>query len=113
MDSTAQAALVSAVEIVRRRGIGVLIATHDVELAAEIADRVAVLADGAVIADGTPRELLASGWHFQTEISRLTDGEYVTLAEAAASRLLAEAQSDVASPSRQPAAVAIADRSAW
>jgi len=38
-------------------GISVVIATHDMDLAARIADRIYVIAEGQVIASGTPREI--------------------------------------------------------
>lgn len=44
---------------VATEGAGLIIATHDMELAAEHADRVLILARGAVLADGPARELLA------------------------------------------------------
>src|SRR5690606_41548544 len=37
-------------------GTTVLLATHDVELAAEVADRVVILADGEVVTDGPDRK---------------------------------------------------------
>ena len=39
----------------------VLVATHDPEFVAAFAQRVVLLGDGAVIADGSPREVLAGG----------------------------------------------------
>jgi cobalt/nickel transport system ATP-binding protein len=42
----------------RRQGqYGLVLSTHDLDLAARIADRVNVLKSGSVIADGTPRDL--------------------------------------------------------
>ncbi|MEN6343262.1 MAG: ATP-binding cassette domain-containing protein [Methanospirillum sp.] len=42
----------------RRQGMyGLVLSTHDLDLAARIADRVNVLKAGSVIADGTPRDL--------------------------------------------------------
>lgn len=38
-------------------GISIVIATHDMDLAARIADRIYVIAQGQVIATGTPREI--------------------------------------------------------
>jgi energy-coupling factor transport system ATP-binding protein len=43
------------------RGLAVVIATHDLELVTEIADRVVALADGQVVFDGPPLALLADG----------------------------------------------------
>ena len=55
-------------------GVAVLVATHDVEFAAEFADRAVLLADGRVIADGPVAELLSGGWYFATETARILDG---------------------------------------
>ena len=41
----------------RRRGTGILLTTHIVEEAAAVADRVVVLDEGTVVAEGTPDEL--------------------------------------------------------
>jgi iron complex transport system ATP-binding protein len=40
-------------------GTGVILTLHDLSLAARVADRVLVLADGAIVADGPPAEALA------------------------------------------------------
>lgn len=40
-----------------RYGFSIVIATHDLELAARIADRVCLVRDGAVFAEGSPREV--------------------------------------------------------
>jgi len=42
---------------VHEDGISVVLSTHDLEFAAEIADRVCVMADGNVVGCGTPREV--------------------------------------------------------
>ncbi len=52
----------------------VIVATHDPEFAAAFADRVVLLADGAVIADGPVAELLATGTYFVTETARVLGG---------------------------------------
>jgi energy-coupling factor transport system ATP-binding protein len=65
-------------------GLGVIVATHDVELAAELADRVVLMADGTVIADGPPTQLLSGGWYFSTETARITGGRAVLPAAGAA-----------------------------
>ncbi len=53
---------------------GVLVATHDPEFAAAFADRVVLLADGSVIADGPIRDVLAGGSYFATETARILGG---------------------------------------
>jgi energy-coupling factor transport system ATP-binding protein len=55
-------------------GTAVLVATHDVEFAAELAERAVLMADGRVIADGPIGEILAGGWYFATETARILDG---------------------------------------
>jgi energy-coupling factor transport system ATP-binding protein len=53
---------------------GVLVATHDPEFVAAFADRVILLADGRVIADGPVAEVLAGGTYFATETARILGG---------------------------------------
>ena len=55
-------------------GTALLVATHDPELAALVADRVVLLADGAPIADGAAADVLAGGWYFATETARILRG---------------------------------------
>src|SRR5215213_10172023 len=55
-------------------GAAVMVATHDTEFAASLADRVVLLGQGVVIADGSPHEVLAGGRHFSTEVARVTGG---------------------------------------
>ena len=49
----------------------VVIATHDVEFAALFAERVVLLGDGELIADGPVAEILSGGWYFATEVARI------------------------------------------
>jgi energy-coupling factor transporter ATP-binding protein EcfA2 len=55
-------------------GAAVMVATHDTEFAAALADRIVLLGQGVVIADGSPHEVLAGGRHFSTEVARVTGG---------------------------------------
>jgi energy-coupling factor transport system ATP-binding protein len=52
-------------------GAAVVIATHDVEFAASFAQRVLLLGDGELIADGPAGEVLSGGWYFATEVARI------------------------------------------
>jgi energy-coupling factor transporter ATP-binding protein EcfA2 len=52
----------------------VLVATHDTEFAASFAQRVLLLADGKLIADGPAREVLSGGSYFVTETARILGG---------------------------------------
>ena len=42
---------------IHEEGISVVLSTHDLEFAAEIADRVCVMADGNIVGSGSPREV--------------------------------------------------------
>ncbi|MFM0738775.1 heme ABC transporter ATP-binding protein [Paraburkholderia xenovorans] len=59
LDIAHQHGLLAAVrEVARRWNIGVLAIVHDPNLAARHADTIALLADGTIIAQGTPREMM-------------------------------------------------------
>ena len=61
-------------EGLRRRaaaGSAVLVATHDVEWAARVADRVLMVADGEIYAEGPPREVLSDSLVFSTQVNKL------------------------------------------
>jgi energy-coupling factor transport system ATP-binding protein len=73
MDRARKDDLVSLIEDLAVRGAGVLVATHDVEFAAAFAERVVLLGDGVVIADGPAAEVLSGGWYFATEVARVLD----------------------------------------
>jgi ABC-2 type transport system ATP-binding protein len=50
----------SVLDVLRLRGAGILVATHDVLAAERWFDRVVILHDGVVIADGAPDALVAA-----------------------------------------------------
>ena len=69
----------------------VVVATHDPEFAVAVAERVVLLADGRVIADGPAREVLAGGWYFATETARVLGGLGGALTPEEGAELLARA----------------------
>jgi energy-coupling factor transport system ATP-binding protein len=73
MDRSRKDDLVELTERLAAGGAGVVIATHDVEFAAAFAERVVLLGDGVVIADGPAAEILSGGWYFATEVARVLD----------------------------------------
>ncbi|HVM04781.1 MAG TPA: ABC transporter ATP-binding protein [Acidimicrobiales bacterium] len=91
MDAPSRAALERAVAGVAARGGAVVLATHDVELAARCATRVVVLGDGDVVADGPSRTVLA-GSLFAPQVLRVAP-PFLTVEEVAAS-LAAPARGD-------------------
>lgn len=58
LDPEAALRFVAAVRSLRERGVGVLIVEQNLEILAAIADRVLLLADGAVLASGAPVDVL-------------------------------------------------------
>ena len=65
----------------------VIVATHDVEFAAVFAERVVLLGEGVVIADGPAAEVLSGGWYFATEVARVLDLPGVVTPEQGAATL--------------------------
>ena len=59
LDPEAAAEFAEAIRSLRDRGLAVLIVEQNLELLAALADRVIVLADGAVLASGAPLDVLA------------------------------------------------------
>ncbi|GHJ37945.1 ABC transporter ATP-binding protein [Streptomyces sp. TS71-3] len=49
----------------------VVLATHDVELAAEVADRVVILADGEVVADGPTADVVTASPSFAPQVAKV------------------------------------------
>ena len=78
MDAARKQALRDWLGEVAASGSAVVVATHDVEFAARFADRVVLLGEGEVLADGPPAQVLAGGWYFATEVARILDGAAVT-----------------------------------
>jgi energy-coupling factor transport system ATP-binding protein len=68
----------------------VVVATHDVEFAAEFAERVVLLGDGVAIADGPMEEVLSGGWYFATEVARVLDLPGAVTPEQGAAALAGE-----------------------
>ena len=74
MDRARKGALASQLGELAAGGAAVLVATHDGEFAAAFAERVVLLGDGDVVADGPAAEVLAGGWYFATETARILGG---------------------------------------
>jgi energy-coupling factor transport system ATP-binding protein len=87
MDRARKGDLVELIDRLAGRGAGVIVATHDVEFAAGFAERVVLLGDGVVIADGGAAEILSGGWYFATEVARILDLPGVVTPEQGAPHL--------------------------
>ena len=74
LDAGAKAQLVAIWQAWLAQGKGLLLVTHDVELAAQVAHRVIVLQNGRVVADGAPDEVFAAQPAFAPQLARLRNG---------------------------------------
>jgi energy-coupling factor transport system ATP-binding protein len=74
MDRHAKAELAALLGDRAAAGAAVIVATHDPEFAASFATRAILMADGRVIADAPPAEILSGGWYFATETARILGG---------------------------------------
>jgi energy-coupling factor transport system ATP-binding protein len=71
LDYGAKRRLATVLGRLAEAGTTIVLATHDVELVAETADRVAILADGEVVADGPVREVLAASPAFAPQVTKV------------------------------------------
>jgi energy-coupling factor transport system ATP-binding protein len=85
LDYNAKARLVTVLRALAGEGHCVVLATHDVELVAELADRVLVLADGEIVTDGPAREVVCHSPVFAPQVAKiLSPSEWLTVAEVEA-----------------------------
>lgn len=71
LDYAAKARLVALLRSLAAEGHAIVLATHDVELAAELAHRVVLLAEGEVIADGATAEVVVSSPSFAPQVTKI------------------------------------------
>ncbi|MEU9032745.1 ATP-binding cassette domain-containing protein [Streptomyces sp. NPDC048383] len=85
LDYAAKARLVGLLRELAGRGHAIVLATHDVELAADLAHRVVILAGGEVVADGPTAEVVVSSPAFAPQVAKiLAPGHWLTVAQVAA-----------------------------
>ncbi len=85
LDYTAKANLARALKDLARSGHSVVCSTHDVEFVAESCDRVIVMAEGEVVADGPTSEVVVSSPAFAPQVAKImAPGSYLTVAEVEA-----------------------------
>lgn len=71
LDYTAKHRLVEILRDLAAEGHSVLLATHDVELVAEVASRVMVIAEGEIVADGTTADVVVSSPAFAPQVAKI------------------------------------------
>jgi energy-coupling factor transporter ATP-binding protein EcfA2 len=85
LDYEAKARLVAVIAELADEGRAVVLATHDVEVVAEVADRAVVLADGEVVADGPAREVVVHSPVFAPQVAKVLAPEpWLTVGEVTA-----------------------------
>ena len=84
LDYAAKARLATLLRGLASEGQAVVLATHDVELAAEVATRTVVLAGGEVVADGPTREVVTASPAFAPQVAKvLAPQPWLTVADVA------------------------------
>ncbi|WP_179500373.1 ATP-binding cassette domain-containing protein, partial [Streptomyces sp. WZ.A104] len=82
LDYAAKARLVGVLRALAAEGHAIVLATHDVELAAELAHRVVILADGEVVADGPTGRVVVSSPAFAPQTAKiLAPQEWLTVSQ--------------------------------
>jgi energy-coupling factor transport system ATP-binding protein len=84
LDYPAKQQLVAILQSLAQEGRCVLLATHDVELAADVATRVIVLAEGEIVADGPAPDVVIGSPMFAPQVSKvLSPQPWLTVAQVA------------------------------
>lgn len=82
LDYEAKRRLTEILQSIAALGRAVILATHDVELVAELANRVLFIADGELIASGTTQEVLTSSPAFAPQVVKAYPNEgWLTVSE--------------------------------
>lgn len=89
LDYAAKQRLVTTLRDLATRGHCVVLATHDVELAAEVATRVVVIADGEIVADGPATDVVVGSPMFAQVSKVMAPQPWLTVAEVRAALVVA------------------------
>jgi energy-coupling factor transport system ATP-binding protein len=90
LDYAAKRRLVVVLRQLAREGHAVVLATHDVELAAAVASRTVVLADGEVVVDGPTQQVVVGSPAFAPQVAKiLAPSPWLTVDEVAAALAVA------------------------
>ena len=82
LDYPAKTRLVRTLTRLAGRGHAIALATHDVELAAELAHRTVVLADGEIVVDGPSRDVVTHSPVFAPQVAKVLNPlPYLTVAD--------------------------------
>jgi energy-coupling factor transport system ATP-binding protein len=65
-------------------GTAIAVATHDVEFVAQCAERVVVVADGEIVADGPTAEVVRASPIFAPQVAKIVGGDWLTVGQVQA-----------------------------
>jgi energy-coupling factor transport system ATP-binding protein len=71
LDYAAKATLTDILKRWQAQDTAIVMVTHDVELVATCADRVALMAEGEIVVDGPVRQVLSESTIFSSQINKL------------------------------------------
>ena len=81
MDPWHKRLLMECLQRLRGRGLAILMATHDIEMTAEYAQRVMLLGDGGIVCDAAPASVLTDSLTWSTQINKVMGGQWLTVGQ--------------------------------
>jgi energy-coupling factor transporter ATP-binding protein EcfA2 len=84
LDYPGKAALAAILTALKAEGSAVLVATHDVEFVAQVADRVVVLAQGEVVSEGPTARVVAESPAFAPQVLKILGDGWLTVDQVVA-----------------------------
>jgi len=84
LDYPGKKALAEILGLLKAQGGAVLVATHDVEFVAQVADRVVVLADGEVVSEGPTARVVAESPAFAPQVHKILGDGWLTVDQVVA-----------------------------
>ncbi len=84
LDYPGKAALAQILTDLKHEGRAVLVATHDVEFVAQVADRVVVLAEGEVVSEGPTAKVVAESPAFAPQVLKILGNGWLTVDQVVA-----------------------------
>ncbi len=92
LDYPTKARLARVLSDLADAGHAIVIATHDVELVAEVADRVVILADGEVVANGPTTQVVTSSPMFAPQVAKILSPQIWLTVDQVATAITAVAE---------------------
>lgn len=87
LDYGAKLELAAILAEITGQGRAVLVASHDVEFIAQVADRCVVLADGETVSTGSAAKVLAESPAFAPQVSKILGSGWLTVAQVQAAQI--------------------------